>query len=39
MSEIGNLIEFLLIIGGIAYWVDMLIEIRKIITNKGVDKE
>lgn len=38
MSDIAGIIEFVLIISGIAYWVEMLIGIKKII-DKGVDKE
>ena len=38
MSDIADIIEFVLIISGIAYWVEMLVGIKKIIEKQG-DKE
>lgn len=38
MNDIADIMELILIISGIAYWVEMLVGIKKII-NKGVDKE
>ena len=38
MSDIVDIMGFILIISGIAYWVEMLVGIKKII-DKGADKE
>ena len=38
MSDIADIVELILIISGVAYWIEMLVGIKKII-NKGVDKE
>lgn len=38
MSDIADIIELILIFSGIAYWIEMLVGIKKII-DKEVDKE
>ena len=38
MKDIADIMELILIISGIAYWVEMLVEIKRKI-NKGDDKE
>ena len=38
MSDISNIIELILVISGIAYWVEILVGIKKIIEKQG-DKE
>lgn len=39
MKEIAGTIEFILIVGGFAYWIDMFITIKNILTEKDNCKE
>lgn len=38
MNDIANIIELILVISGTAYWIEILVGIKKIIEKQG-DKE